>query len=332
MLEEQKEVFFGMGIKDIYDQPGLESFQHGVLALRKKGEKKWRYFPDTDIYDIMTDSKKIYLKVRNNDTIEFIINDREFHNNLGQFILSVDTTKLNKNVEIISHRGAAGLAPENSLEAIKKAVKLNVDKIEIDIHMTSDGEIVVMHDKKVNRTTNGKGRVIDLDLYSLKQMELKNDFDSNAKPLKIPTLEEVFDLIKSTSITLLIEVKSPDLYKGIDIKLSELIEKYKLQNQVEIFSFDKKFIKNFKNTNPKIFVGEFLFSPFNTKLDNIDAVGIYYHSLLFKKSFVKKMQEQNIEVYGWGDNTQRGMQRLIDLKVDGIITDYPDLLRTTMGF
>lgn len=324
--------FFGMGIKDIYDQPGLESFQHGVLALRKKGENKWRAFPNTDIYDIVSDSKKLNLRVCENDTIEFIINDREFHNNSGRFVLSVDTIKTHNKMQVISHRGAAGLAPENSLEAIKKAMELNITKIEIDIQMSSDGELVVMHDKKVNRTTNGKGRVKDLNMVSLKRMELKNEFNINAKPLRIPTLVEVFDLIKTSNVTLLIEVKNPELYEGIDIKLSNLIKKYKLQKRVEVFSFNEGFTINFKNSNPEVFVGQFLISPFKTKITNADAVGIYYHSLLFKRSFLKKMNEQDIKVYAWSVNTQRGMQRLIDLEVDGIITDYPNLLQTTLGY
>lgn len=322
--------FFGMGIEDIYDKK--PKLQHGVLAVKKTTEDQWRGFPDTDMYDLFSDSKPLFLRVNNQDSLEFLINDTEYHNNGGRLFLSIDSIQTKNSMQIISHRGAAGLAPENTLASIKKGMALNADKIEIDIHMTKDGHLVVLHDKKINRTTNGRGKVSDLNLDELKKYTI-NDELSGAEVHKIPTLAEVFALVKDTDSKLLVEVKSPESYDGIDVRLFDLIEKFNMVDKVEVFSFDKDFTVNFKKAHPNIFVGRFLVSPFGAdKIQGVDAVGIYYHSLLFKKSFLAHMQKKDIAVYAWSVNTQRAMQRLIELGIDGIITDRPDVLRTTLGY
>ena len=236
-------------------------------------------------------------------------------------------------MQIISHRGAAGLEPENTIRSLKKAISLNVDKIEIDVHLSKDGKLVVMHDRSVDRTTNGNGNIKDLESDYIKKLYVQNNFDLESKDLKVPFLSEVFDIIKGVDITLLIEVKNPKIYPGIDLKLLDLIEKYNVESQVEIFSFDNKFVENLKNSRPDLFVGQFKISPFNSgKLDNVNAVGIYYHSLLIRKSYLEELHKKNIKVYVWSVNSQSAMQKMIDLKVDGIITDRPDVLKTTMGY
>jgi glycerophosphoryl diester phosphodiesterase len=321
--------FFGMGIKDTYDrQPEL---QHGVLAVKKTKESQWRGFPDTDLYDLFSNSKKLFLWVDNQDSLEFLVNDNEYHNNKGRFILSIDTVQNKGHQQIISHRGAAGLAPENTLASIRKSMELKVDKIEIDVHLTKDEHLVVIHDKKINRTTNGKGRVGDMTLMELQQYSIDNPFGQET--LKIPTLAEVFSLVNSGDEKLLIEVKNPKSYEDIDIILLELIEKFNMEDRVEVFSFDKDFNINFKKAHPHIFVGQFLVSPYGaSKIEGVDAVGIYYHSLLFRKSFMEEMRKKDLKVYAWSVNTQRGIQRLIEIGIDGIITDRPDIMKTTLGY
>jgi glycerophosphoryl diester phosphodiesterase len=321
--------FFGMGIKDTYDrQPEL---QHGVLAVKKTNESQWRGFPDTDFYDLFSNSKKLFLRVDHQDSLEFLVNDNEYHNNKGRFILSIDTVQNKGDQQIISHRGAAGLAPENTLASIRKSMELKVDKIEIDVNLTKDGHLVVIHDIKINRTTNGKGKVADMSLEEIQQYYI--DDTPGHENLRIPTLAEVFTLLDGGKEKLLIEIKSPKSYENIDIILYDLIEQFSMQDRVEVFSFDKDFCINFKKAHPHIFVGQFLVSPYGTsKIEGVDAVGIYYHSLLFRKSFMEEMREKDLKVYAWSVNTQRGMQRLIDLDIDGIITDRPDLMKRTLGY
>ena len=321
--------FFGMGIKDTYDrQPEL---QHGVLAVKKSNESQWRGFPDTDIYDLFSDSKRLFLRVSNQDSLQFLVNDNEYHNNKGRFILTIDTVLNKGDHHIISHRGAAGLAPENTLASIKKSMALKVDKIEIDVHLTKDGHLVVIHDKKINRTTNGKGKVGDMTLEELQQYHIDDPPGNNN--LTIPTLAEVFSLVSNGNEKLLIEVKSPESYQNIDLVLYDLIEKFNMQDRVEVFSFDKDFSINFKKAHPHIMVGQFIISPYGTsKIEGVDAVGIYYHSLLFRKSFMEEMRKKELKVYAWSVNTQRGIQRLIELGIDGVITDRPDIMKITLGY
>ena len=97
-------------------------------------------------------------------------------------------------VEVIAHRGAAGYAPENTLAAVKKATELNSDYIEVDVHVSKDGHVIVIHDTSVDRTTNGEGRVNDLTLKQLKKLDAGSWFSKDFKNEKVPTLEEVIQV------------------------------------------------------------------------------------------------------------------------------------------
>ena len=112
-----------------------------------------------------------------------------------------------KNILVWAHRGASGVMPENTLPAFEKAVELGADGVELDIQMTADGEIVVIHDEMVDRTSDGKGWVKD---YTLEQLQ-KLDVSYGHKELghvSIPTMREVFELLKPTDLTINIELKT----------------------------------------------------------------------------------------------------------------------------
>ncbi|WP_394747135.1 glycerophosphodiester phosphodiesterase family protein [Spongiimicrobium salis] len=326
--------FLGMGIGNTYDYPELYPVNHGALAISKKGTPKWHDFPEEDVYGLFETQRKLLLNISNSDTLVLKINDREWQNNTGKFLVKVmDVPKTRKKMHIISHRGAAGLAPENSLEAIQKGLALGADKIEIDIHQTQDGTLVLMHDKKVNRTTNGKGFIKNQDFNTLRSLELKTSQGNTDLPLRIPSLKEVLELVRPYEETkLLIEVKNSRSYPGLAKNLVDLIKAYNLTNRVEILSFDQKFIQEFKKTYPEFYTGIFVFGPldYNT-IKGIDAIGVYYHSLLLFPSFQKKLREKGYQIYAWNVNSQRSMQRLLDQEIDAIITDYPDVLKTAMG-
>lgn len=325
--------FLGMGVGNTFDYPDMQEVNHGALVLRKKGSTPWVPFPEEDVYGVGNNSRSVWVNVQNNDTLEFKINDREWQNNTGIFYVSIDTIpKTSNTMQIISHRGAAGLAPENTLEGIQKALELRVEKIEIDIHQTRDNQLVVMHDQKVDRTTNGKGKIQDLDLRTLKALEIKSDMAKTGEPLRIPDLDSVLKLISASNTKLLIEIKYPESYPGLAANLVQLVKKHRLTDQVEVFSFDKKFIRNFKKNYPDFYTGIFVFGPLDYKdVSGIDAVGVYYHSLIWFPSFKDRLKAKQLDVFVWNINSQRSMQRLIKLGVDGIITDRPELLKATLG-
>ena len=146
---------------------------------------------------------------------------------------------------IIAHRGASGLAPENTLAAIKKAIELKADLIEIDVHQTKDSIIVVIHDKKINRTTSGKGRVKDLFYKEIRRYDAGKWFDPKFEGERVPTLEEVLRLVHGQT-KLLIEIKGDDnFYPNIEKHVYEILKTYNAQNWCEIHSFYDQVLYNF---------------------------------------------------------------------------------------
>ena len=130
-------------------------------------------------------------------------------------------------MELFAHRGYSAKYPENTMISFRSAVKYPVDGIELDVHMTKDGHIVVIHDEKVNRTTNGKGYVKDMTLEEIKELDAGSKFNPLFKGEKIPLLEEVMQLIEGTNLKLNIELKSDVFpYYGMDMEVLKLVEKY----------------------------------------------------------------------------------------------------------
>jgi len=323
---------FGMGIGDVYDLQELQSFHHGAVSIQQKSNNKWRPFPEEDIYGILNNDRNLWVTVKNEERIKFVVNDSEWQNNQGKYTITIDTLKTTLKMETIAHRGAAALAPENTLEAVRKALTLSVDKIEVDVHQSKDGVMVVMHDKKVKRTTNGKGKIGALSFKKIKQLEIDHDFAEFNTPIRVPSLEEVLLLVKESDTKLLIEVKNTKAYPQIGATLADLLEKHNMSEKVEVFSFDKKFIKDFKSTYPIYRTGLFVLSPLSdSDVPGIETVGVYYHSLIWFPSYKKKLQKRGLKVYAWTVNSEKSMQRLIEMNVDGIITDKPNILLANTG-
>ena len=126
--------------------------------------------------------------------------------------------------EIFAHRGASGYAPENTLEAFRLAMEQGADGIELDVHLTKDGEVVVIHDETLNRTSDGQGKVRDYTLEELKKFSFHNHIEKY-KGVQIPTLKEVLDLVENSSMKVNIELKTGIYwYEGIEEKTMEIVK------------------------------------------------------------------------------------------------------------
>ena len=126
---------------------------------------------------------------------------------------------------ILAHRGASGYAPENTMEAFELAAKMGADGIELDVHFAADGAVVVCHDEKIDRTSNGQGLITDYTLSELKSMDFGYHFyGEQRKGVKIPTLDEVYEFVAPIGMVVNVEIKSadPDIIKACDI----IAEKY----------------------------------------------------------------------------------------------------------
>jgi len=214
----------------------------------------------------------------------------------------------------IGHRGAKGYFAENTLDSFQKAIELGVDGIELDVHLSSDGQVVVIHDETVDRTTSQKGFV---NQFTVQQLET----------LDIPTLETVFELV-SQKCFINIELKTYETA----VKVAELIERCiseKNWNYKDfiVSSFDWNALQQVCFLNDKIRIGVLT----NTDLDLamafakfIKAYSIHPHYHLLNTENVTKMRSKNFKVYPWTINEPSAITFVKLLQVDGIITDFPD--------
>src|SRR5690554_851116 len=147
---------------------------------------------------------------------------------------------------IIAHRGASGIAPENTLTAFQKAIEIGVDRIEMDLRQTIDGEVVVIHDKTIVRTTNGWGSVRKMSLKKLKSYSAGSWFNPDFIDEKVPTFREVLELVQGKT-QLLLEVKDGSPYhQGIEKNIIELVNEYKANEWCIVQSFNDRILSNFR--------------------------------------------------------------------------------------
>lgn len=220
----------------------------------------------------------------------------------------------------IGHRGAKGYEPENTLVSFQKALDMHVDGIELDVHLSADGEIIVIHDETIDRTTNGNGFVNALSLHELKAFRINEKYH-------IPTLKEVFDLVNQDCF-INIELKS---YEATD-KVVSLIEKYVAKkgwkyDQFLVSSFDWNALQQVAFLNAKIPLGVLTETDLDLALafaKFILAKSIHPHFHLLTKENTAQMQEKGLQVFPWTINEVADIQKIKTFHVDGIITDFPD--------
>jgi glycerophosphoryl diester phosphodiesterase len=248
-------------------------------------------------------------------------------------------------VKNIAHRGGAGIAPENSLLAFHNSLRVGADVLELDVHTTSDGHIVVIHDSTVDKTTNGSGRVKDFTLSQLKELDAAYNFTTDngttypyrGKGTRIPTLEEIFKEFKDQEINIEIRQFDPPIEK----ELGELIRRYQMEEKVVVASVNKDSLNRFRKMNPDIRtslardeVMEFMFPDlfgyeppgFALQVPETHKIVPFVTITIVTEDFINKAHRNGLEVHVWTVNDVGDMKRFINMGVDGIMTDYPDRL------
>lgn len=238
---------------------------------------------------------------------------------------------------IIAHRGASGYAPENTMAAFELAERLGADFIELDIRMSKDGELVIIHDKTVDRTTNKAGYVHDFTLRELQGMDAGSFFSAKYADETIVTLEEVMYTFAGR-IGILIEIKDPQLYPGIEGKLAKMVRRYEMiqdiagigaHDGIQIQSFDFESMRRMQTLLPDIPIAVLINADQLPLTDEaLDEFASYASSLnishdLLDEELVRKIHERNRKVMAWTIRKDQDMERMRELGVDGIITDYP---------
>jgi glycerophosphoryl diester phosphodiesterase len=222
-------------------------------------------------------------------------------------------------MQIIAHRGASGTEPENTLRSFSRSLTMNIDAIELDVHLTKDKKLVVIHDNSVKRTTNGKGYVKNLMFKQLR--ELNAGLDE-----KIPLLEEVFDLVNK-KVMIHIELKGTGTARPVAKLIEEYVKKGWWYNHFIISSFKFKELEDFYKINKKVRLAV-LFernpNKYLKKTSLINAYSINFPMRLTSKKYVEKAHKENLKLLVWTVNTKRGINRMRKLKVDGIFTNFPE--------
>lgn len=236
----------------------------------------------------------------------------------------------------IAHRGFSGNYPENTMLAFEKAIEAGADGIELDVHFSKDGEVVVIHDERIDRTTDGEGYVVDFTYEELSGFDASAGFAGVYGFNKIPTLREYFELVKPVEGFITnIELKtSINEYPGIEKAVLELIDEFGLEDRIIISSFNHYSIMRTKAINSRIRCG-FLESSWiynfgeYTKARGVECVHPLFLSL--NEDSVAEIKSNGIQINTWTVNKEADVERLYNLGVDAVISNYPDMIKSVIA-
>ncbi|MFT0801850.1 glycerophosphodiester phosphodiesterase family protein [Bacillus swezeyi] len=241
-------------------------------------------------------------------------------------------------VDVIAHRGASGYAPENTMAAFDRALKMKSDYIELDVQMSKDGELVIIHDTTVNRTTDIDSQipvpVQDLTLDELRKLDAGSYFGPEFAGERIPTFEEVLDRYKG-KIGMLIELKEPARYPGIEEKVAAALKERRMDkpkhDKVIIQSFNFESVRKIHELLPSMPTGVLtsLSSDLtNAKLKEFSGYADYVNANLKNvaadATLVSRIHALGMKITPWTVRSRAEVAPLLQAGVDGIVTDYPD--------
>jgi glycerophosphoryl diester phosphodiesterase len=222
---------------------------------------------------------------------------------------------------VIAHRGGPKYAPENTLAAFQHAIAVGATMLECDVHLTRDGEVVVIHDETLERTTNGEGWVMDKTLAELRALDAGNGE-------RVPTLKELVELAKRTGAELLVEVKSPKLYPGIEFKVLTDLEDAGYLERCVLQSFDWDSLRRLRQLKPSARLGA-LYDQWQWEVSWPAADAEYVcppaEMVLLNPGLVRTAHSEGRGVFVWFAQFENELlyRYLKAFGVDGLIADDP---------
>lgn len=250
-------------------------------------------------------------------------------------------TEKHKDIVNVSHRGASGYAPEHTLVSYSMGEKMHGDYIEVDLQMTKDGQLIAMHDEKLDRTTDGTGLVKDYTLDQIKQLDAGSWFNEtypqyanqDYEGLKVPTLEEVFQKFGKNA-KYYIETKSPNIYPGMEEELLRLVDEYDINKKTLLVqSFSAESLKIMNKLDPSVQLVQLLSYKSYATITNDEvaevkqyAMGVGPNHTYLNEEYIQKIVNNGLEIHPYTVNDKARMEQLIDWGVTGMFTNFPDLL------
>ncbi len=237
---------------------------------------------------------------------------------------------------IWAHRGASAYEPENTLSSFEKAVRQRADGIELDIQLTRDHEIVVIHDEKLERTSTGTGWVKDYTLAQLRMFDYSyaRKFPGHARE-RIPTMQDVFELIRPTSLTINIELKTGVVfYRDIEQRILDMTKDFGMQDRVIYSSFNHYTIRKIRLLDPSARTGllysdGYIDMPAYGKNLGVDALHPAMHNIQYPQ-FMEDCKAAGLKVNVWTVNRKEHLEMCAASGVDAVITNKPDLARKVL--
>lgn len=234
-----------------------------------------------------------------------------------------------------AHRGASAVCPENTMAAFRKAIEIGATGIETDVQISKDGQLVLIHDEALKRTTGAPGWVKDLTLEELKKLSAGSWFHSDFKDETIPTLDELLTLTKDTDLIVNLELKNGIFqYPNLEAKTIAKIRAYGMTDRVIISSFNHYSLVLCNQLAPDIQTGilymEGLFEPW-VYAKRIGATALHAFHFAVIPEWVAEARKQGVIYNPFTVNDPMEMKRLISAGVAGIITDYPDRLAALLA-
>ncbi len=223
--------------------------------------------------------------------------------------------------KMLGHRGAKGERPENTIGGITYALNLGLKAIEIDVHLSADNRLIVIHDDTVDRTTNGTGKIKDLSSEDIRSLDAGDGE-------RVPYLEEVLELLNQYSFTLFIEVKAV----GCEKLIAEVIKEREIHHKVIVKSFNHRIIKKIKEIDAKIRTACLLYGlPVNAVniIETSRADGISISVSTIDQALVELCHHHNYSVTVWNVNKVEDLDTFVQMGVDYIGTDFPSIV--TLG-
>lgn len=243
-----------------------------------------------------------------------------------------------RKVQVIAHRGASAVAPENTLASFRRAIEMDVDGLELDLQPTRDGHLVVLHDETLERTTNGRGYVFESALAELRELDAGSWFHRAQPEMtlpryggeRIPTLDEVIDLVRDGRQQLYIEIKKSERTpESFEKNVVELIRRNGFENRVVLISFDPNSLRLVRQLAPSMATG-ILFKDLPADpiflARTIGATGVAPRLDRVTREFVQAAHRAGLRMVVWTVDAADDMRKLIATGVDGIVTNVPDRL------